>query len=333
MASEEFFVTGFDWLRGTEEPIKSFGRPIETTTWANVALDRRDEFDKDLRRSGLTEESVQEALTIRDASAAKLVEAEKRLEPYAGISYAESPPDLIAAQHFYSERRRSALQMLIDWWNKRVVVVERTEPRLVRVPLFVLGTPSTPKCEARWTNEITVGFSDGWGVELAGSGFASDSGTSYVDSASFEASSGQTKLIYCDVPVQLEHLEIRQKNKPSVRQWRVRLNSKPEMPLAPGLLLLDPDAIPGQGKPARTFPTAGDTSGSTATYTMGYTETRKDAVKVGLDIKGVKLGLSAKSDFGSRIKIEYKLRTGIDYELFYARDCDGYLFASPPKTP
>jgi hypothetical protein len=331
MASEEFFVTGPDWVRGAEEPIESSGRPIETTSWDEVALDRRAEFDKSLRLSGLSEESVQEALAARDLSAAELIEAKKRLEPYKGISYAESPPDLIDARRYYEDRRRSALQMLGDWWNKRVVVVDFTEPRLVRVPLFVLGTPSAPNCEAKWTNEIVSGLSDGWEVQIAGSGFASDRGTSYVNSASFEALSGQTKLIYCDIPVQLEHIEIRQKKRPSVRQWRINLNSDPQMELAPGLLLLDPHAIPEEGKLAKTFPTAGDPSGSTATYTMGYTEERKETVTVGLDVKGVKLGLTAKSSFGSNIKIEYKLRTGLDYDLFYARDCDGYVFGSTSK--
>ena len=332
MASEEFHVTGLDWVRGTEEPIESSGRPIETTSWEEVALYRRAEFDARLRLSGLSEESVQEALRVLDVSAAELVEAEKRLEPYEGINYAIAPPELIDAQHFYDDRRRSALQMLGDWWNKRVVVVDFTEPRLVRVPLFVLGTPSAPKCQAKWTNEIVSGLSDGWGVEIVGSGFGSDTGTSYVNSASFEASSGQTKLIYCDVPVQLEQIEIRQKKKPPVRQWRINLNSAPRVQLAPGLLLLDPDAIPEKGKLAKTFPTAGDPSDSTATYTIGYTEERKESVTVGLDVKGVKLGLTAKSSFGSNIKVEYKLSTGLDYDLFYARDCDGYLFGSTSKS-
>lgn len=326
MAAEEFYVTGLDWVRGTEEPIKSSGRPMGTTSWDEVALDRRDEFDQSLRLAGLSDEAVREVLAVRDVGAAELVEAEERLKPYDGIAFNESPPEYIDAQNFYRERRRTGLQRLLDWWNERVETVESTEPRLVRVPLFLLGTPSTPKCKAKWTNEITAGFTDGWGVQIAGSGFASDAGSTYVESASFEADSGQTKLIYCDIPVQLEQVEIRQKGQPPVRQWRIKLVGDRQTSIPPGLLLLDPDAVPERGEFVKTFPVAGDPSGAPATYSEGYSNSRKYKVKVGLDVKGVKLGLTANSDFGERIRIEYKLKSGIDYHLFYARDCDGYMF-------
>jgi hypothetical protein len=284
-----------------------------------------------LRLSGLSEESVSEALAVRDLGAAELVEAAERLKPYEGISFAVSPPGYIEAQNFYRERRRSALQKLGDWWNQRVTVVASTEPLTVRIPLFVLGTPSVPNCKAEWTNEIISGISRGWALQLVGSGFGSDAGNTYISSASFEAASADTKLIFCDVALQLEHIEIRQKNRPPVRQWRIDLTSVAKGKLWPGLLLLSPDAVPARGDFVRPFQVAGDPTSSSATFTATYSRTATKKVNVGLNVHGVQLGLTANSDFGSSIEIKYTLKTGIDYELFYARDCNGYLFGPTPE--
>ena len=332
MASEEVSITGLDWVRGTEEPLDTFSRQIEKISWDNVALDDRAAFDMNLRLSGLSEESVLEALSVRDLGAAELVEAAERLKPYEGVAFAVSPAVYIEAQNFYRAKRRSALQMLGDWWNQRVTVVASTEPLPVKIPLFVLGTPSVPNCKAEWTNEITSGISRGWALQLAGSGFGSDAGNTYISSASFEAASGDTKLIFCDVALHLEHIEIRQKNKPPVRQWRIDLTSV-NKGLWPGLLLLSPDAVPARGDFVRPFQVAGDPTTSSATFTETYSQTSTKKVNVGLNVHGVQLGLTATSDFGSSIKIKYTLRTGVDYELFYARDCDGYLFGPNAVHP
>jgi hypothetical protein len=327
---EGVYVTGLDWVRGTEEPLDTFSRPIETISWDEVALDDRAAFDKNLRVAGLSKESVSEALAVRDVGLAEMAEAIKRMEPYENIAFSNSPPGYIAAQNFYDAKRKSALQKLGDWWNQRVTTVEAVEPLLVRVPLFVLGAPSAPDCKAEWTNEIVSGFSSGWTLTLAGSGFASDAGSTYITSANFEASSGQTKLIFCDVALQLEHVAIHQPNKPPVRRWRIDLTKVGDGTVWPGLLLLDPDAVPPSGDFVRKFPLAGDPSGSLATYKEKYSRKTKQKVNVGLNVKGVELGLSATSDFGSDIEIKYSLKSGIDYELLYASDCDGYLFGATP---
>ncbi len=330
MTSEDVYVTGLDWVRGTEEPLDTFSRPIATISWDEVALDNRAAFDEDLRMAGLSKESVSEALAVRDAGLAEMAEAIERLEPYKNIKFRTSPPEYIAAKEFYNAKRKSALQKLGDWWNQRVTTVEAVEPLSVRVPLFVLGAPSAPGCKAEWTNEIVSGFSKGWTLTLAGSGFASDAGSTYITSANFEASSGETKLIFCDIALQLEDVAIHQLNKPPVRQWRIDLTKVGDGTVWPGLLLLDPDAIPPSGDFVRKYPLAGDTSGSLATYKEKYSRKTKLKVNVGLKVKGVELGLSAASDFGSDIEIKYSLKSGIDYELLYASDCDGYLFGATP---
>lgn len=331
MAFEDVRVTGLDWVRGTEEPLNTFSRPIEKISWDEVALDNRAAFAKNLRASGLSEQSVSEALAVRDASAAEMVEAIKRLKPYENTAFRESPPELIEAQHFYSAKRESALKKLGAWWKTNVTVLESIQ-HVVKIPLFVLGTPSVPNCKAEWTNEIVSGISNGWTLQLAGSGLGSDAGSTYVESANFQASSGQTKLIIGDVALQLEHIEIRQKKGPPVRQWRIDLTSVAEAKVWLGAKLLFPDAVPPRGDFVRPFPLADDPSGAPATYEKGYTTCTAKKVNVGLDVRGVKLGLTASSDFGSTIKIKYTLISGVDYALFYARDCDGYVFGPTPES-
>lgn len=326
MSLEYVEVTGLGWVRGKEQPIETWSRPIETTSWGAVALDSPAVFEKNLSAGGLSKKSIAEAMAVRNDSAALLVEPLKRLEPYRNTAFAESPPDLIDAQNFYDDRRSSALQRLSDWWNDRVTLVTATEPFAVRVPLFVLGAPATPDCKAEWTNEITSGFSRSWSVKIVGSGFSSDKGVTRVKSANFEAASGETKLIFCDVALILEHLEIRQPDKPPVRQWRIDLESAANGEVWPGLLLLDPDAVPPLGRFAAKYPLAGDPSGSVAQYTEKYIQTTKTPVEVGLKVHGIELGLKATSDFESDVEVKYTLKSGCDYRLFFAHDCDGYLF-------
>jgi hypothetical protein len=326
-------LANLDWVRGEEEPLETFSRTlISRTTWDDVALDDRVSYEASLRGAGLSEQSILEAILVLDDATAEISEARERLKPYRGIHFAASPPDYIAAQSFYRTKRESAQRKLRNWWKKSVKVVG-SEPRTVTIPLFVLGTPSVPGCKAEWTNEISSGLSMGWPLHIAGSGFGSDSGYTYVESASFEASSGEYKVIYCEADLLIEHIEIKQKGGQSLRQSRIDLtrmnHSRPSL----GLLLLAPEAVPARGAHARRFPLAGDPSGSSATYTHKYSQDKTKSVSVGIDVHGVQLGLTAKSDFGSSVEIRYTLKTGSDYELFHAADCDGLLFGTTPASP
>ena len=148
MTSEEVAITGLDWVQGKEEPLETFSRRIEKIAWDDVALDDRVGFDASLRSAGLSEQSVLEALAVRDLAADELLPATERLEPYENVSFSESPPDYIEAQQFYFTTRRSALERLRDWWRQRVTVIDSIEPLTVRIPLFVLGTPSVQGCTA-----------------------------------------------------------------------------------------------------------------------------------------------------------------------------------------
>jgi len=91
--------------------------------------------------------------------------------------------------------------------------------------------------------------------------------------------------------------------------------------------------VPTRGDFVKTFPLSGDPTASPATYKQQYTESRTKQVNVGLNVHGVQLGLTATSDFTSGIEITYTLIAGTDYELFYANDCDGLLFATPAESP
>jgi hypothetical protein len=207
----------------------------------------------------------------------------------------------------------------------RTRVVESTEPISVRVPLFVLGTPTTAGCKAEWTNDIVSGISRGWTLQIAGSGFTSDRGSTYVSSASFAASSGETKLIFCDVELRLENIEICEPGKAPINEWRIDLTTvsrKPEV----GIRLLDPDAVPSRGAFVRKFSLAEDPTAAPANFREEYRQAEAKKITVGLSVKGVQLGLSASSNFESSVAITYTLRGGTDYELFEAADCEGWLF-------
>jgi hypothetical protein len=324
---EEVDITGPGWVHGEEEPLETFSRTLERTAWDDVALDDRVAYEAALREAGMSEKSVLDAVLARDDAAAEMAEAIERLKPYRGVAFKGPPPDYIEAQELYRTQRVSAQRKLRRWWKKNVKVVG-SEQRTVVIPLFVLGTPSVQGCKAEWTNEIASVFTAGWTLHVAGSGFGSDSGNTYVESASFEASSGEHKVIFCEADLRIEHIEIRQKGGPPVQRSRIDLAGMAQSSPRLGLLLLAPDAVPARGPLAYRFPLAGDPSDSSATFTRKYSQDKTKNVSVGIDVHGVQLGLTATSDFGSSVEIKYTLKTGTDYELFHAADCDGLLFGT-----
>lgn len=327
MTSDEVEITGLDWVQGTEEPLESFSRQIESIAWDDVALDDRAGFDANLRASGLSDQSVLEALAVRDLAAKELLPAVERMKPYENVMFAESPPDYIEAKDFYFTTRRSALQRLRDWWMQRVTVIDTIEQLPVRIPLFVLGTPSVRGCKAHWTHEIVSGIAGGGTLHIAGSGLGSDASRTYISSASFEASSGETKLVFCDVQLRLEHIEIQEPSKPAVRAWRINLTSVDEGKVSPGLLLLSPGQIPSRGEFVRKYPLAGDPTAGISQFTETYNQKMTKQLDAGLNVKGFEMGLTSSSDYSSGVKLEYELRNGVDYQLFYAKDSEGLLFA------
>ena len=157
-------------------------------------------------------------------------------------------------------------------------------------------------------------------------GLGSDVDVAFIESASFEACSGETKLIFCRVVVQLEHIEISEPRRPTTRQWRVDVAGLNDHILLPGLLLLDPDAVPIRGEFVARYLLAGDPSGSMASYTYKYSQTRPRITKAGINVNGIQLGLSVASTFAASVEIKYTLKTGADYELFCAESSEGLLF-------
>ena len=320
---------GLNRADGTVESLKSFSRLLETISWDDAALHDRAEFETSLRQAGLSEASVSEALAARDRGAAEMAEAVERLKPYENIHFEFSPPEHIEALEFYAAKKRSALEILGDWWKDRIRVVGPREAVLVKVPVFVLGTPSAPGCKAAWTTEITTGFSDGWSLQLAGSGLGSDTRNAYVSTASFEASSGQTKMIVCHVPLEIELVEILEPGKPTIRHYRVILKEIPEKDLWLSPELLSPDAAPAKAEYVRPYLLAADPTAAPAVFSQAYVQASRKKVTAGFSAHGVQLSLSATSDFESAVTITHTLSGGMDYGLFRARDYDGYLFGSP----
>ena len=161
-----------------------------------------------------------------------------------------------------------------------------SEPQTVTIPVFMLGTPWVQGCKAEWKNEIISGFTGGWTLHVAGSGSGSDSRYTYIRSASFEASNGEHKVIFCQVDFRVEHIEIERRGQP-VQQWRIDLASMARSRPRLGLVLLAPDSLPARGPLVDRFPLAGDPSDSLATYTHKYSRGRAKKVSVGIKVHGV----------------------------------------------
>jgi hypothetical protein len=326
MTSEIVQPMRLEWMQGREEPLESFSRPLEPVTWGEAALDDRAAFDTELRAAGLSERGIEEALAVRDEAAAKLLLAQERLKPFENVMFCNPPPEYCAAHNFYSNTRKTVLENLVDWWRERVTTVEAVDFYTARIPLFVLGTPKDRGCTSKWSRDIISGFSGGGTLHIAGNGLASGSASTYVSYSGFQADSSDIKLIFCDVKLRLVHIEIHEPAKPSVRTWRIDFADSALSAI--GLLILAPNMVPPLGEFIRPYPLAGDTSGALATYSETYKQQKNKKANIGFKVQGVDLGLTTSFDCSDSIKIEFLLKGGTDYGLYYAKDCDGVLFGN-----
>jgi len=327
MSGSEITIRGLEWVRGQEEPFDA-SSTLGLIEWEHLALNEREVFAADLRALGLSEPMVAETLEFRDGEADQISEVIKTFWDRQPRRYLTTPPELQAeATLVFDSARMTARQRLRDWWNSRVTTVEQREPIELRFPLFVMGAPSVDECKAEWMGEAAYGGMVGWSVTVAGTGLGKDGRATASTSSTFEATSGQTKLIFLPITVQLEQIAINEPGQHSIRRWQIDVAGMSESHRSPGVLLLPPDAVPPRGVLVDTYPLAGDPTASTATYQRKYVQSSVRHLNVGIKARGVDLGLSAESTMTSTVALKYTLRSGVDYELYEAAVGDGLLFA------
>jgi hypothetical protein len=295
--------TGLEWIRGEEEPVEG-SSTVAWRTWEDTALDSPDDFSTALAETGFTPTEIADAMATRDAA-----------QEEVRAAVAESAEDA----------RRGALQRLRDWLAGRKVVVEERELVNLKLPLFLLAAPSAAGSTAQFTTSVERGSGLGWSISLSGTGLSGEAKVDASLSAGFEAAAGEAKLVFLPVIATAEKLRVTEAGRQSVR---IDLSEmRRDEGVAPGVVLLAPDARPPIGAVEQTYPLAGDTSGAPATYKFAYKQTKSHGLKVGIKAFGADLSLESSSTLETSVSLSFGLPGGRDYELHRLAEGDGVLWA------
>ncbi len=323
---DDLSIEGLEWVHGTEERLEG-SADLAFFDWEESALDRPKQFATDLRDLGLPNQIINNALEVSEDGSKQVSKEVRAFWDRQPRRYLTAPPELEAeALIVFNSARSNAVQRLRDWWSGRVTVVERREPIELRCPLFVLGAPSAEGCKAQWMGVVEKDLDTSWSVAFAGTGLGRDGTATVSMSSTFEALSGQTKLIFVPITVQLERISITGSAVPQVQRWRLDVAGVSDQHRSPGPLLLTLDAVPPRGPVVDTYPLAGDPTDAIATFERAYRQAKTTRLSVGLKAKGIDLSITASSTMTSTVALQYTLKSGRDYELCQSATGDGLLF-------
>jgi hypothetical protein len=318
-------VNGLDWVRGTRVPFAG-SATVDVRPWEDAALDSPERFSMDLAEMGLPQPEIEEGLELRTVASKEVEAAIADFWKHHPRQYWQTPPEVQReVQLIYDSARGRARERVHDWLARRVITVETRLPVKLHLPLFLLSAPSAIGCTAEFTTSTNQSNTLGWSVKIGGMGVGSEADVTITTSASFEASTGQKKLIFLPVNVVVETIVVARGGS-KIRSHRIDLAGLRDQRNAPGAMLLDAEAKPALGDRVQTYPLANDSSDSTATYVYRYVQGPASNIKIGIPIQGIDVGLTSSTKMESAVEITFKLRSGIDYQLFRTAQGDGVLW-------
>jgi hypothetical protein len=310
------------WMAGTEEP-------IEGSTQLGPAQELRvDDWNVNAllaawRSIGLPGDEVAKDSELVEKYHSVIEEAESYYEP--GTSYYDSPVPFEVR-----ERQSSAWSRLKDWISGRQVKVLEVAETPVRIPLFLLGCTDVKGCTAAFGHETTEARTLRWDMTIYGSGLSGQRQLTTSVSAKFSAVAGQVKMIFLDLTLPVERIDITRGNQTIGSGFQINgTNVRPAA--SPGLYLLSADSLPPTGEEVTRFPLSGDTTQAIATYQWTYKRSKNKMVTLGVNAFNSSLNLSYESELTDAISLTYELRGGHDYTLLSAAEGDGLLWAPATK--
>jgi hypothetical protein len=307
------------WMAGTEELLEGSTELGPVQEWGIGAARADIAFATGLRSAGLPDDEVAEALTVRDEYKASVKEAARYRIP--GAFYFKDPVPVTVRQ-----RRYSAWSRLLDWVSGRQVKVLESADIPVRIPLFLLGCADVEGCTAAFSHETAEARALKWAMTIYGSGLSGSRELSTSVSAKFSAAEGQVKMIFLDLTLPVEHIEITRDGRTIGSGFQIDgANVRPAA--SPGLYLLSAASPPPTRGEVTQFPLSGDTSRALSTYQWTYERSLEKTTKLGVEAFNSSLTLAYGSVLTDQIALTYELRGGHDYRLLAAAEGDGLLWA------
>jgi hypothetical protein len=314
-----------DWLYGEAEPLQGRVR-VSAQSWADSVLADRNTIEPSLRDAGLREADVLEVLELRDDVARQAQHWDGQIDDFrartAHLRGWVAPPE-------FEEmiiKRNSVVDRLREWFAGREFIVEASEHRELRIPVFVLAAADVFGCTATVSMQREHGVELEWGVTIIGTGLGGGANVTVSSSATFSAASGEVKAVFLPAVVPVERGTVLKDGRRIGAGYRIDAASLAQSELELGVMLLRSE-VPAMGKPVKRYRLADDAAGAIATYDYSYTSSQSRKLSLGVNAFGADMHLSASVAPSHSMIVTYALAGGTDYELHELAEGCGLIWA------
>ena len=318
------------WMAGTVKPLEGLTELGTAGEWGEAVDDVA--FKQGLRAAGFPESDIIEAAAVRNVESCG-----RRTRPYYDQYESDHYPEkqqypgrhVRDGKYFYEtapvvDRPLDNIRWsrLVDWFSGRRVTVLETAKIPVRIPLFLLGCADVDGCTAVLSHEATKSQTLAWDMTIYGSGLSGSRDITTVVAAKFSAAAGQVKVIFLDLTLPVQRIEITKDGRTIGTGFQIDgANVQPAA--SPGLCLLSAASRPPTGGEITRFPLAGDTTGALSTYQWTYKRSTKMTATLGVKAFNSALTLNYGSTLTDQVSLTYELRGGHNYGLLAAAQGHG----------
>lgn len=292
-------------------------------SWVETLSSDPASFEKGLSDLGLSENTIKSDLDAYQAARRHL---EGRLVD--GNLRFRSPDDWERkAAHNYAKMKAGFTQAVKDIIARREYLIEDSELRELKVPVFWLTCPSAKHSKVQYKEELTEEVSATLTITVFGTGMGANQTIKMSYLSEFEATSGEYKTIFVSYPLRVYLIGVYERGSlvskglrsevPIERQNDVRLGVESETAAASDIAYRSADVV------EKVFELSGDTT--KAVHTFSRAEEQKGEVHLKSGLKAFDLDLSSSSKIyrGTKIKLTFKLPAGFDYRLMLDRNGTG----------
>lgn len=290
-------------LRGEAEPVAGTAR-LRPASATELSLSNRATFVDTLTQLGLGRGDRDEALRLRDEVADEVRILDDHYAVITRASYRFTcPPEAIAI----AERRRAALQRLSDWFAARRFDVHATTTIEVRIPLFVVAAPAVAGCRGELRPIGIAPTALSGRVTLGGAGGGNGAVCHVTTSGAVGVRPGDVKAVFVPVNVAVSDVTVYDHGRQIGNGIQVRVQTT-RSAVAPGVVLLAPDAIPTVGDLVHVCH-----GGAERIEVHAQPETRD--VYVDFTVFGVEATITAAVSLTRPVVLDFDLAEGHEYDL------------------
>jgi hypothetical protein len=209
---------------------------------------------------------------------------------------------------------------------KRIFKRYKQEVKLVRVdmigiPIFKFHAPDVLGSLVTYEESATMQRGASWSIRIFGTGMGASQQVRVEYGCRLTCHAGDCKVVFVPVPVRIKLVELKEKGRLVGRGLQISVvNLKKKRAFARALKVCPEskclEDISAADTPEQIFYLAGEKPGDLATYWDDLTSTEERDISVGLKVSNHEGILATKVQPQRKLKMEYCLPGGHDYELY-----------------